>query len=385
MRPLSSAIFLRISFWLILISTCNILLGCADKKASSPLPAPTVEVISVTQKDTPIFREWIASTDGFVNATIRPQVTGYLVNQLYNEGSLVKKGQLLFKIDPRTFEANVAQAKADLARFEASWRTARSNLDRIKPLAEKNAVSQKDLDDATGAEQTAKAAVAAAKASLKKAQLDLGFTNIRSPIDGIAGTAKAQIGDLVGPNQNEILTTVSNLNPIKVYIPISEQEYLQSAGKKISWENIPLNLILSDGTVYPETGKIVSADRQIDAKTGTILAIAHFPNPNNLLRPGQFAKVRAMIRVQKNAILVPQRAVTEMQGLFQVAVIRSDNTVDIRTVKAGERIDSFWIIDQGLAPDDVIVAEGTQKVRPGMTVKTQPFSATDPAKTNTAQ
>jgi len=363
-----------ILFSLLTASLC--LLGCEKKKPAASTSVPVVEVVSVVQKDAPIFRESIASTDGFINATIRAQVTGYLINQLYKEGELVKKGQLLFKIDPRTFEANVAQAKADLARLEADWKTARLNLNRIKPLAERNAVSQKDLDDATGAEQTSKAAVLSAKAALKKAQLDLSFTNVRSPIDGIAGNAKAQIGDLVGPNQNEPLTTVSTLDPIKVYIPVSEQEYLRSWHKQSSMDEIPLTLILSNGETYPRAGKIVSADRQIDEKTGTLLVLALFPNPDNFLRPGQFAKVRAMVTIKKNALLIPQRAVTEMQGIFQVAVVGQDNKIEVRNVTPGERVDAFWIIDQGLNPGDVVVAEGAQKVRPGMTVKTQPFSTT---------
>lgn len=352
--------------------------GC-EKKAKPVAAIPVVEVMPVIQKDVPIIREWVASTDGFVNATIRPQVTGYLMNQFYKEGEFVKKGQILFEIDPRTFEANVAQAQGDLARSRANWNTARLNLARIKPLAEKNAVSQKDLDDAIGNEQSARALVFSSKAALQNAKLNLSFTKILAPIDGIAGNATAQIGDLVGPSQNETLTTVSTLDPLKVYIPVSEQEYLKAANSDIPWEKITLKLILSDGSTYPKEGRLFSADRQVDVKTGTILAVALFPNPENMLRPGQFAKVQAIIKIQKDALLIPQRAVTEMQGLFQVAVVGQDNKIEIRTVEPGERIGSLWIINKGLNPGDVVVAEGVQKVRPGMIVKTQPFAATTSA------
>ncbi|MFA6378357.1 MAG: efflux RND transporter periplasmic adaptor subunit [Candidatus Omnitrophota bacterium] len=332
--------------------------------------------MTVIQKDTPIVHEWVASTDGFVNATIRPQVTGYLMSQLYKEGEFVKKEQILFEIDPRTFEANVAQAEGDFVRAEANWNTAKLNLERIQPLAEQNAVSQKDLDDAVGNESSARASTSSSGAALQKAKLDLSFTKILAPIDGIAGNATAQVGDLVGPSQTEILTTVSTLDPLKVYIPISEKEYLQSVSVNIPWEDVVLRLILTDGSVYAEEGRLFSTDRQINAKTGTILVTALFPNPKYILRPGQFAKVQATIRIQKGALLVPQRAVTEMQGVFQVAIVGKDNKIEIRTIKPGERVDSLWIIDDGLNPGDVIVIEGTQKVRPGMTVKTKPFETT---------
>jgi len=377
MKSCSKINFLKFYSWLLALLIFASFMGCTKKPAPAAA-VPLVEVLPVIQKDVPIIREWVASTDGFVNATIRPQVTGYLMNQLYREGEFVKKGQILFEIDPRTFEANVAEAQGDLARSRANWNTARLNLARIKPLAEKNAVSQKDLDDATGNEQSARALVFSSKAALQNAKLDLSFTKILAPIDGIAGNATAQIGDLVGPSQTAVLTTVSTLDPLKVYIPISEQEYLKAANSTIPWEKIPLKLILSDGTAYPEQGHFFSADRQIDAKTGTISTVALFPNPENILRPGQFAKVQATIMIQKDALLVPQRSITEMQGFFQVAVVDHDNKIEIRTVEPGERVDSLWIINKGLNPGDMIVAEGVQKVRPGITVKTQPFKAAAP-------
>jgi len=365
----------RICYLFLGVIALTFFTSCVKKPTPKPT-APIVEVISVIQKDTPIIREWVASTDGFINATIRPQVTGYLMTQLYKEGDFVKKGQVLFEIDPRTFQANVAQAKGDFLRAMANWKTAKLNLARVKPLAEKNAVSQKDLDDATGNERSARASAASAKAALQKAKLDLGFTRILAPVDGIAGTAKAQVGDLVGPNQNEVLTTVSTLDPIKVYIPISEQEYLEAVGSSIPWQEVVLKLILTDGSVYPEEGRLFSVDRQVDIKTGTILTTALFPNSKNILRPGQFAKVQAIVRIQKDALLIPQRSVTEMQGIFQVAVVGQCNKIEIRTIEPGERVDALWIINNGLKAGDLIVAEGVQKVRPGMIVKTQPFETT---------
>jgi len=350
-----------------------LLSGC-KKQQEEEAPPPTVEVVDVIQKDVPVYSEWTASTDGFVNAMIRAQVQGYLIKQNYKEGDFVKKGQLLFEIDPRPFEAVLEQAKGQLAQQQARWETARADLKRIKPLAEQNALSKKDLDDAIGAEQAAHAAVMAAQAAVDKAQLDLGFTKITSPIDGIAGIAKAQIGNLVGPGFIEELTTVSTVDPIKVYIPLSEQDYLkyvQSGRGQIV--NMSLELILADGSVHPHRGTFAFADRQVDVRTGTIKVTALFPNPGNTLRPGQFARVRAQTTVKKGAMLVPQRAITELQGSYQVAVVSSDNTIDIRPVKAAERIDNLWVIDEGLKLSEKVVTEGVQKVQQGMKVSPRPF------------
>jgi membrane fusion protein (multidrug efflux system) len=350
-----------------------LLSGC-KKQQEREIPPPTVEVVDVIQKDVPVYSEWTASTDGFVNATIRAQVQGYLIKQNYKEGDFIKKGQVLFEIDPRPFEAILEQAKGQLAQQQARWETARADLRRIKPLAEQRALSMKDLDDATGAEQAAHAAVTTAQASLDKAQLDLGFTKITSPIDGIAGIAKAQIGNLVGPGFIEELTTVSTVDPIKVYIPVSEQEYLkhvQNAQGRIA--KVPLDLILADGSVHPYKGTFAFADRQVDVRTGTIKVTALFRNPRNILRPGQFARVRAQTMVKKGALLVPQRAITELQGSYQVAVVSPDNTIDIRPVKVTERIDNFWVIDEGLKISEKVVAEGVQKIQQGMKVSPRPF------------
>jgi membrane fusion protein (multidrug efflux system) len=359
-----------------------IAMGCSKGPQEAP-PAPAVEVTTVIQKDVPVYNEWIGTLDGIVNATIRAQVQGYLIKQNYREGELVKTGQTLFEIDPRTFQAALEQAKGQLEAQQARWTTAKANLARIKPLADQNAVSKKDLDDSIGTEQAAKAAVLSAQAVVDKAKLDLEFTKITSPVDGIAGLAKAQIGNLVGPGGMEELTTVSTVQPIKVYIQVSEQEYLQSgrdAEKRV--EKLRAELILADGSVYPYKGTFAFADRQIDVKTGTIKVAAIFPNPGNFLRPGQYGKIRVATSVRKDALLVPQRAVAEVQGKYMVAVVEADNKVDIRPVKTAERVDSLWVILEGLKPGERVVVEGIQKVRPGMPVTPKPFAEAT-AKTET--
>ena len=358
--------------------------AACSKTAPPPPPPPAVEIMTIVAKDVPIQYEWVGTLDGYVNATIRPQVTGYLVKQNYREGEAVKKGQVLFEIDARTFQTTVEQAKAARSQQQANHATAAANLARIKPLAEKNAVSRKDLDDAIGSELSARAALDQTSAALETARLNLDFTRITSPIDGVAGIAKAQIGDLLSPTAQTELTTVSTLDPIKVYISLSEQEYLRhlkSAPENKS-DSIPLELILSDGSVYPETGKFVLLDRQVDATTGTFKLGAVFPNKNSVLRPGLFGKVRATISVKKDALLVPQRAVTEIQGKYLVAVVGEGNKVDVRPVKPAERIGSDWIISEGLKVGENIIMEGTQKVRPGSIVQIKNAPAA-PAKATT--
>jgi len=350
--------------------------------------APVVEVVSVAEKDVPVYLEWVGALDGSVNAVIRPQVTGYLTRQNYREGDMVSKGQTLFEIDPRTFQAAVAQAQASLdqakgalALQKANATTASADLARVKPLAEKNAVSKKDLDDAIGRDlgatasvEAARAGVAAAIANLDKARLDLSFTQITSPVDGIAGIAKTQLGNLVSPSMQEELTSVSTVDPIKVFVNISEREYLRHREAKEFNAQIALQLILSDGSIYPYEGKLALSDRQIDPTTGTLKIGALFPNKEYLLRPGQYGRIRAMLKMKKGALLIPQRAVAEIQGRYLVAVVGLDNKVDIRPVQAGERIGSDWLIEQGLQPGEKVIAEGIQKVRPGMTVVAKPFS-----------
>ena len=370
--------------------------GCEKKKEAVAPPPPVVEVVTVTARDVPIYQEWVGALDGNVNAVIRAQVTGYLIKQNYIEGQLVKKGQVLFEIDPRTFQAAVDQARGtldqargDLARAEANYATARAELARVKPLAARNAVSQRDLDDAVGRDlatkasvEAAKATVAAAEASLEKAQLDLGFTRITSPVDGIAGIAKTQLGNLVGPNSSQELTTVSSVDPIKAYINLSEREYLslRERNQTQTTENSTLQLILADGSTYPHQGKVALTDRQIDPTTGTLKIGSLFPNPGNVLRPGGFAIVKALMSERKGALLVPQRAVIDLQGKTLLAVIGADNKAAIRQVKTGERIGSDWIILEGLKPGETIVVEGTQKVKPDMVVNPQPFDPEKAAK-----
>lgn len=374
--------------------------GCGKEQKAAPPPPPAVEVTGVTQKDVPIYREWVGTADGLVNATIQAQVTGYLVKQNYREGEFVRKGQVLFEIDPRTFQAAVdgaqgalEQARGQLAQAEARWVTSKANLARIRPLAEKNAVSQKDLDDATGIELSARASVDAAKASvvsaqaaLESARLNLEFTRVTSPVDGIAGIAKAQVGNLVGPGQIQELTSVSTVDPIKVYIQVSEQEYTQETDRQAKRtaerriENVPLELTLADGTAYPHKGRFVLADRQVDVKTGTLKIGALFPNPGNFLRPGQYALVRATMETKKGALLVPQRAVTELQGKFLVAVVGADNTIDLRPVTPAERVGSLWVIDKGLKPGETVVVEGVQKVNTGVRVAPTQAAAEGEAK-----
>ena len=362
-----------------------LLTGCGEKKTAAPA-APAVEVADVVVKDVPIVREWVGTTDGLVNAKINAQVQGYLIKQNYKEGSFVKKGQVLFEIDPRPFQAALEQAKGELAKDEGILYTNKANLDKIRPLAKVNAVSRKDLDDAIGREASGRAAVQAAKAAVRKAEIDLSFTRITSPIDGIAGISKAQLGDLVGNPGAPELTTVSTLDPIKVFVPLSEQEYMrfirEIEAKGNSESKGPnLELILADGRVFPHKGKLYFADRQVDERTGTIKIATLFPNPGNVLRPGQFAKVRALIETQKGALLVPQRAVNELQGRFQVAVVGPDNKVDLRWVKVGERTGSLWVIDEGLKPGERVIVEGIQKVKAGMIVTPKPFQEAPPAGT----
>ncbi len=367
--------------------------GCRQQEQTGPPPVPVVEVVKVVQQDVPVYSEWIGVLDGSINAVIRPQVTGYLIKQNYIEGDIVKKGQVLFEIDPRTFQAEVKQAQAaleqargELAAQEASAATARADLARVKPLAAKNAVSQKDLDNAIGRDLVTKAAVvsaragiAVAQASLEKAQLELGFTRITSPVDGVAGIAKAQLGNLVSPSMQEELTSVSTLDPIKAYINVSEQEYLNARTAESKASEAPLQLVLADGSVYPHQGRMALADRQVDPATGTLKIGTLFPNADNLLRPGMYGKVRALLQTKTGAMIVPQRSVTEMQGKYLVAVVAADNTIDIRPVVVAERLETGWVIDKGLSPGETVVAEGTQKVRPGMKVSPKPFEPAAPA------
>jgi membrane fusion protein (multidrug efflux system) len=352
-----------------------LLFGCGKEQKAQP-QAPIVEVAEVIQKDVPVYAEWVGTLDGAVNATIRAQVQGYLIKQNYKEGDFVKKDQVLFEIDPRSYQAAIEEAKGQLAQAEARWQTAKANLVRIRPLAEQSAVSKKDLDDAIGAEESTHASVMSAKAALDKAQLNLDWTKVTSLIDGIAGIAKAQIGNLVGPGSIEELTTVSTINPIKCYVSLSEQEYMRAMERRSKQAGkVSLELILSDGTTYPHKGEFAFADRQVDVRTGTIRVATTFPNPQNLLRPGMFSRVRAEMGIRKAALVIPQRAVSEVQGRYLVAVVNPENKVAIKPVKVGQWFGQLWVIDEGLQAGEKVVAEGTQKVREGMVVSPKPFSA----------
>ena len=375
-----------------------VLIGCQKSQQPTSTP-PDVEVVEVLQRDVPISKEWVGTLEGLVNAQIRPQVMGYLLRQNYKDGSFVKKGELMFEIDPRTFRAALDQAKGQLANAEQQLAQAEANqvkaqldVNRYVPLAKEQAVTQQDLDNAVQANlaaqaqvRAAKGQIDAAKAQVDAAQLNLGFTKVVSLIDGIAGIAQAQIGDLVGPTS--LLTTVSTVDPIKVYFPVSERGYLDyvkenpDAAKRAAQERqLGLQLILADGALYPHKGTFSMADREVDVKTGTLRLQGLFPNPGNILRPGQFARVRAITTTRKGALLVPQRAVTELQGSYQVATVGNDNEVSIRPVKVGERVGTEWIIEEGLKPGEKVVAEGTQRVKAGMTVDPKPFKAMPDAK-----
>ncbi len=349
---------------LLLVGAAVLPSACKPKPTTTAAPAAPaeVEVAKPVQRDEPIYSEWVGTLDGLVNAQIRAQVSGYILNRHYKEGVHVKAGDLLFEVDPRPFQIALEQATAAADKAEADFR-------RQSALAEQQVAAKQELDNAT-------AARAAAHAALEQAKLNLEFTKIRSPIDGIAGLANAQIGDLVGPNTG-VLTTVSTVNPIKAYFAISERSYLnferhETPGHRFP-EDMELQLILTDGTVYPSHGHFYAVDRQIDPNTGTIRVAGTFPNPDHLLRPGQYARIRAEISVDHNVLEVPQRAVTELQGGYQLAVVDRDDVVHLRPVKVGPRIESRWIITEGLKPDETVIVEGLQKVHEGAKVQPKPF------------
>jgi len=410
----------------LLLVVMLITLGPSKGKVTAP-PAtpPEVEVVTVEQKDVPIYSEWIGTLDGTVNADIKAQVTGYLLTKDYTEGSFVKKGQLLFEIDPRPFQASVDQAngelakaqgqlgqaeaqlqqtQASLAQAEANQAKTQLDADRYTQLIQTGVVSRQEYDNAVQVNRaaianvnaaeagvnTARAGIEAARSQIKAAEaavrtadLNLGFTRIVAPIDGIAGVATVQVGNLVNPQNptSPPLTTVSTVDPIKVNFTLGEQEYLNYSRRspiQSKWgagdSSLELELVLADGTTYPQKGRFFVANRQVDEKTGAILIAGLFPNPGNTLRPGQYAKVRAVTSTKNGALLVPQRAVTELQGSYRVAVVGADNKVSIRTVQVGDRVDALWVIEEGLQPGERVVAEGTQKVRPDAVVNPRPLA-----------
>jgi membrane fusion protein (multidrug efflux system) len=394
-----------------LLAAAGALIWITRDRTTAAAPAaapPDVEVASVKQSDVPIEHEWIGTLDGMVNAAIKAQVTGYLLAQQYTEGSYIHKGQLLFEIDPRPFQAAVdqaggqlaqanaqlsqaqaglVQAQAQLATAEANQRKAQLDEDRYVPLAKQEAITQQDLDNARQSNQALKAQVAAAQAAVEtaKAQIEagragvtaasaavetakvnLGFTRLTSPIDGIAGAATVQVGNLVGPSSNAV-TTVSTLDPIKANFTVSEQEYL-TLTRANELHRLALELILADGSVNPERGRFSFADRQVDPATGAIRLTGLFPNAGNKLRPGQYARVRAAVGMHAGALLVPQRAITDTQGTYLVAVVDPGNTIRFAPVKVGERVGSDWIVNDGLKPGERVVTDGLFHIRPGATV-----------------
>lgn len=374
---------MTLNHWMTLATTSLLLAtGCGKPVAAPNAPPPQVEVTAVVQKDVPIIHEWVATVDGFVNAQIQPQVGGYLLRQTYKEGSFVKKGQVLFEIDPRSWQASLEQAEGQLAEAKAQEVKARQDVERDRPLAEARAIAQSQLDAEKQALVAAQAVVQAQQAQVQLARINVNFTKVRSLIDGVAGIASGQIGNLVGPNT--LLTTVSQINPSKVYFALGESEYLKfatvinNAAKGLPSapiERSPIRLVLSNGATYPHPGKLYLADRQVDPQTGTIRVAATFPNPDGILRPGQFGRVRIQTEVLKNALLVPQLAVNEIQGTYQVAVLGSGNKIEIRPVKVGSRVGPEWVIEDGLKVGEEVVVQGIQKVRPGGVVQPKPYQA----------
>jgi membrane fusion protein (multidrug efflux system) len=424
---------------LVALGLIFVVVRARERKNISAPPGPLeVDVVQVQEQNVPIYSEWIGTTDGMVNADIRSQVSGYLLRRNYTEGAFVRTGQLLFEIDPRPFEAVVNQAKADLARAEAqlgqavsqleqaqaqlaqsnsgllqaeaNQRKSQLDVDKFVPLFAQRAVTQQDMDNAVQSNDASKAQVDAARSQIrasaaavananasivaakaqvnsaqavvKTAELNLGFTKIISPIDGIVGIAAAQVGDLVNPNSG-VLTTVSTVDPIRVYFTVSEQDYLNyakqnptAAQRSAAEKQLELELYLADGSLYPHNGKFYIADRQVDTQTGSIRIAGVFPNPDNILRPGQYGRVRAATSVQESALLVPQRAVNQLQGLYRVAVVGSDNKVSIRTITPGPTVGQMWVVQDGLKPGETVMVDGTQRVSSGVTVKPRPFNST---------
>jgi RND family efflux transporter MFP subunit len=378
------AISNRVAGLIALVLVATLGAGCERRVASAPaLAPPTVEVTPAIQKDVPLEGEWVGTLEGYVNAQIQPHVSGYLIRQDYQEGGFVRQGQVLFEIDPRPFQAALDQAKGQLAQAQAQLANAELNVKRDVPEAEAHAIPQSQLDSDTQAQLGAKAAVEADQAAVEQASLNLGYTKVLSLIDGIAGINTVQVGNLVGPST--VLTAVSQVNPIKVYFPISEQEYLRLADGagpgSVDWlthaSQIPLHLTLAGGSVYPHPGRIIFADRQVNMQTGTIQIVGEFPNSRNLLRPGQYARIQAPTGSITRALLVPQAAVSQQQGSYQVTVISSDNRAQLRTVEVGPKVGTLWVITSGVKPGERVAAVGAEKTKEGQLVNPTPYKETE--------
>ncbi len=372
------------------IAAAIVLIGCSKPPTPGPAPAPQVAVATVAQRDVPVYSEWVGTTEGFVNAQIYPKVSGYLLKQNYKDGGLVKTGQLLFQIDPRQYQAALDQALGDLAQKKAEDKKNQQDLARYKPLYAQQVISRQDYDHVNQAAHASAAAVQAAQAAVESAKLNVDWTQVTSPIDGIAGIAKAQVGDLVNPGT--LLTSVSQIDPIKVTFPISEREYLHYADRirlhavegHLPPDSPELQIVLADGSTYKHPGHFYATNRQVKVETGTIKVQGLFPNPDLILRPGLYAKVRTSADTLHGALLVPQSAVFETQGQYQVAVVGADNRVKITAVTLGKLAEGLRIIDSGVKPGDRVIIEGLQKVSDGMEVAPrliapQPAAAATPA------
>ena len=367
-------------------------LGCEKKVAETGPPAPPeVLVTQVISGDVPVTRSWVGTLDGSENADIRARVTGYLQKRDYQEGSFVKEGDLLFEIDPRPFEAALAQAKSELDQVQATQAATQADFERSQDLYNKKVISVQEYENKRQLNQAQVAKSEALQAAAQTAQLNLDYTKISAPVDGIAGLSKANIGDLVGTGSEVTLTTVSKIDPIRLYFPINEQDYKKHASalqkgmqKPESEREATVELVFADGTVYPQKGKFSFVDRQVDPTTGTILVAVNFPNPDHSLRPGQFAKARAAIERISDALLVPERALSELQGSYQVGVIDDNGKAEIRPIKIGPRYNHQVVVMEGLKKGETIIVEGLQNVRPGMNVNAKPYqkSATQESDAN---
>jgi membrane fusion protein (multidrug efflux system) len=362
--------------------------SCGKETAPAAAP-PEVYVADVVQKDVPVYMELVGQTRGSQDVEIRARVEGYLDRVAFTEGSFVHKGDLLYQIDPKPLEAALANAKANLATAQARLQKTNTDVGRLTPLAKEQAVSQQELDNALAAQDAARAQVDAQKAAVDKAALDLGYAHITSPIDGLVGTTQVKAGNLVGRGESTLLTTVSQVDPILFRAGISEAEYLRLARQREEMKtraagSADIELILADGTVHPYKGKVDAIERAVDPTTGTLAVQVRFPNPQRLIRPGQYGRVRFVSQVKKGALLVPQRAVSELQNLYSVAVVGEGNKVAFRNVKVGPRVDGLWVIEQGLKPGEKVVVEGLQRVRDGMLVSPKPVPPA-PAGTGAAE
>jgi len=355
--------------------------GCSAKEEKPAPPPLGVTIAPVVQKDVPIRQEWVGTMVGNVDAEIRPKVEGFLLTRLYTEGSYVEKGQPMFQLDKRQAQAAVEQATGNLERARAALSQAQIDVRRFTPLVAQRAVSQAELDKATSSERAASATVDADQAALDNAKLNLGWTTVTSPISGIAGVAKVGIGDLITPVA--VMTTVSTVNPIYVDISIAEQDYMRFQRNKPSQSKQQnLELILGDGTVYPHRGSVRFVNREVDSRTGTIQVRGEFPNPGNVLRPGQYARIRAVTELRKAAFLIPQQSVSELQGVYQVGVVGSDNKVTIKTVKLGPQFGDMWVVESGLQAGENVIVDGLQRVKTGATVAPTPFKDTQASAKN---